>query len=105
MTFVDWLKSKWQWIAAGLAVLVAMLIGASRRSSDDAAAVAFAKLKDADAHAREAEKKATALNAEADRLAREFLSEQIRLEAEKEKMKNAAPSDVDSFLRDRGAIK
>ena len=99
---IEWLKSKWQWILAGLAVLIAALVGVSRR---DQSAVAYAKLKEADKAAREAEEKATNLNAEADRLARQVIADAIRAEAEKEKLKNATPSDVDAFLRDRGAIK
>jgi hypothetical protein len=95
---MDWLKSSWKWILAGFAVLLAMLVGVSRRDP-------LAAVREADAAAREAEKKAAELNAKANQLAAQMLAEQIRLEAEKEKMKNASPSDVDAFLRDRGALR
>jgi hypothetical protein len=102
---IEWLKAKWQYLALGVIVILAFLAGKGATFDEIRSALAFRKLKDLQRAQDAAGRSSTELDKKIDALATDILSEQIRVEAEKEKMHAAAPTAVDQFLRDRGAIK
>ncbi len=100
----EWLKSKWQWLAVGLIVLIAFVAGKGLTADDVRKALAYHKLQDLEGQHVATEAKAKEIEQKSDALASELLAEQVRLEAEKERMKHAADSDVDDFLTGRGIL-
>ncbi len=100
-----WLKTKWQWLVVGLVVLVAFIAGRGTTADEIRKALAFRKLRETDDAFRETVKHAAQLDARADALAHDLLVEQVRVEAEREKLKHAPDSDVDAFLVQHGAVR
>jgi predicted negative regulator of RcsB-dependent stress response len=99
---VEWLKSKWKWLATGAAVGLVMLVALLTRQSvsarDVKAALALRDIQRANELAKAAEAKAA-------ELATAYLAEEVALEAAKER--NNALSDADRIaeLRRRGLLK
>lgn len=99
---VEWLKSKWKWLATGAAVALVMLLAFITRQSvtarDIKAALAIKGIKKANEQAVKAEAKAT-------QLTKEYLAEEVALEAAKEKNNALSNADRIAELRRRGLLK
>jgi hypothetical protein len=104
-----WLASKWKWVATGAAVLLVMLVafltGKGVTKDDVQAALALRGIQRATKDAKAADEKAAGLKAQADQLSKEYLAEETRKEAEKEKANALAPTAKIIELKRRGILK